>query len=89
VKPDEQDKGLGLDQVHIELNDQRNSTYGGVATGALNTSYLEIFLNNRGSGNVGATRISVRFDLPAERFTQLREVVSKLFQGHQRFKIIA
>ncbi len=87
LTPDEQDKKLGMEQIHIELNDQKNSTYGGVAVGSFSSSRLEFCLNNRSSGNVGVTKISVQFDLPPETFLKFREVISFLFQGAPNFTI--
>jgi hypothetical protein len=87
LAPDEQDTKLGMDQIHIELNDQKNSTYGGVAIGSFNSSRLEFCLNNRSSGNVGVTKIAVQFNLTSERLFKLREVIAVLFQGAPNFTI--
>lgn len=85
LKPDPQDRKLGMDQIYIELNDQKHSTYGGVAMGYFDSSRLEFCLNNRSSGNVGVTKISIQFNLPPERLLKLRDVISILFQGTMNF----
>src|SRR4051812_47643583 len=46
LRPSEQDTRTGLDEVHIELNDQLHSSYGGVAFGSLLPNRIELALNN-------------------------------------------
>ena len=85
----QQDTELGHNQIHIELDDQLHSTYGGVAFGTFYPERLELALNNRGSGNVGTTIIAVTFSLIPERLAQLREVIRLLFDGHRTFATVA
>jgi hypothetical protein len=89
LRPGEQDTRTGLDQVHIELNDQLHLSYGGVAFGSLLPNRIELALNNRGSGNIGTTMIAVSYSLPPDRFNELRAVIRLLFNGHSHFAIAA
>lgn len=83
----EQDRLLGQDQIHIELDDQIHSSYGGVAFGSLYSGRLELALNNCGSGDVGASMIIVSFLMSADRFENLCEVTKLLFDGHSSFTV--
>ena len=84
----EQDRVLGQDQIHLELDDQIHSSYGGVAFGSLRPGCLELALNNRGSGNIGTTMIVVSFSISADRFAHLCDVTKLLFDGHSFFTVV-
>ena len=81
LAPSEQDRSLGMDAVHIELNDQHWSCYGGIGAVSVYPRRLVIELNERGAKNLDESKISVEFELPAERRSQLRTVLGVIFDG--------
>lgn len=89
LQPSAQDVRLGLDGIHIEVDDQLHSTYGGVAGGSLFSACFELVLDDQGSSQVGETSLAISFSLPPERLTQLSEVVRVLFLGCGNFVISA
>jgi hypothetical protein len=81
----EQDVSLGLDGVHLEVNEQGWSCYDGIAMFSLYPGMIEIALNAEGADAVGHERIKVRYDLIPGRRTQLRSVIRGMFEGFVNF----
>jgi hypothetical protein len=85
LSPTEQDKSLGLDGVHIELNDQGFSCYDGVLSAVIYRPQLEFVLNEKGIRNLKSSSIEVTMELPPERFCQLKQVLGVVFSKLSRF----
>ena len=80
LDPDEQDRELGLDDVHLEVDDQSRSVYGGIASCTLTRDRLELRLDERAAGEVGAFCVRVALDLDADRYSTLRDGLRRLFR---------
>jgi hypothetical protein len=81
---DEQDRQLGLDDVHIEWNDQGMGAYGGMTAVELHTNRLLIVLDAATAAELGLgrdTNIEVRFAVSRESFGELRDALAHIFEG--------
>lgn len=85
LSPTEQDAALGLDGVHLELNDQALSCYEGVQAVSIHPSKIAFVLNEKGIRNLKFTVIEVCFELPPERFHQLKQVLRLVFETLDHF----
>ena len=82
VHPSDQDRRLGQDQVHITLNDQEHSTYGGIVQVLLNRDSLALRLIPKASHELGTQEdLMVGFapDLPG--LTCLSEVLRAMLSS--------
>ena len=89
LAPTEQDRHLGHDQVHVEIDDQAFSAYGGVAFGTLAPSHLSLSLDPRSSASLRVASLVVSFALSDERLCTLRAAVKVLFAGCPTFTTVA
>ena len=55
-EPTDQDRALGLDQIHVEYRDQAHSGYGGIEQVVLSSHTLLVMLTEQGAAQFGAPR---------------------------------
>ena len=81
----EEDVSLGLDGIHLEVNEQGWSCYDGITAFSIYPGMIEIALNAQGADAVGHERIKVHYDLIPEQRLELRAVVRLIFEGFLNF----
>ncbi len=83
---DEQDLDLGMDDVHVERNDQGFSGYGGMRSVDLFPDRLHIDFDEIGMEFMdGLASTEVLFDFPAEVVEALRSALEQCFAGFACF----
>jgi hypothetical protein len=86
LEPDEQDRRLRLDGVHVELTDQGYSCYDGIGAVTLFPAMIRFDLNENGRRNLQQDHVEVVVhDLPPERLLQMRQVLALVFDGFPRY----
>ena len=76
LKPSQQDRALGLDKLHIEVNSQDQSGYGSVETAWLEENRLVLKLDPKAAADISVDEtIEISFRLPMEK---LREIGDQL-----------
>ncbi|WML46647.1 Imm10 family immunity protein [Neobacillus sp. PS3-34] len=84
LAPGEQDKELGLDEIHIEYNDQIHSTYGGILNVELNNDCIEIELDDHTARQLQTGKsICVSFDKKNETILTLEKNLTIMFQDYK------
>lgn len=81
LAPKEQDRKLGLDGVHIEVDGPDNSGYDGIELIRLNRTDAEIVIGPKLLPFIGFESVHVSFDADDATFLKLREHLSKLVEG--------
>jgi hypothetical protein len=76
LEPDEQDRKLGHDKVHVELDSQNRSGYGGIERIQMEGSALRFALNAKGSKFLGTPAISINLDDANVDYGTLKEYLS-------------
>jgi len=80
LSPSQQDKELGQDQVHLELNDQRYSTYGGISGYTTYSNRLILEIVPEGAARIGSqATLEVSFNIPENELRMLNEKLKELF----------
>lgn len=79
LKPSQQDRTLGLDNLHIEVNSQDQSGYGSVETALLEKDRLVLNLDPKAAAamSVDAT-IEISFRVPMEKLKQISDQLRSL-----------
>ncbi|MES2709895.1 MAG: Imm10 family immunity protein [Verrucomicrobiota bacterium] len=85
IHPTEQDRRLGLDGIHLELNDQRYSCYDGIRSVSVMPTCIRFDLSEQGAGALQTQFIEITHDLPPERSHQMRLILGEMFTGFQRY----
>ena len=76
---------------YFEINDQSNSSYGGLEFVRLSRNKLEVKLQQatvEKFGNENFTNIEVLFDIDDEMYKTLLETLQNIFDGHAVLEII-
>lgn len=82
LDPASQDAALGLDAVHLEVDDQSHSVHGGVSSIRLEHDRSTVALDVAGAAQTGCTDgIEIRFHLDPYRFGTLRAALTRLLGG--------
>jgi hypothetical protein len=83
---DEQDKRLGLANVYIERNDQRNSMYGGIEHCELLPGSIRFHFDEDGAKVMhGLRRMEITFVASSEKLVALSAALRRCFEGLGRF----
>jgi hypothetical protein len=77
----EQDVALGLDQVHIERNDQIQSGYGGIERVVLSPEHVRVVLSGRTAESLGDKEFDISLSLTADEYDRLRQGLRLVFRG--------
>ena len=85
LNPDDQDISLGMEGVHLEINDQGWSGYDAVASFAIYPEKVDIQMTAKGATTIGRQQVEIRYSLPADRRAQLRTTLRTLFEGFSNF----
>lgn len=75
---------------YFEINDQSNSSYGGLKSVRVSRNKLEVTLNQElveEFGNEDFLNIEVQFDLDDEMYQVIIETLQKIFDGHDILKV--
>jgi len=84
LEPDQQDRGLGMDKVHIELNSQIRSAYGNVEEAQLRTRGVVFRLDPATAAKVSdGETIDVAIDMTASKMKEVAEQL-RLLIGEER-----
>jgi hypothetical protein len=87
LEPDQQDRKLGMDQVHLELNSQIKSAYGTVEEAQLRKHGVVFRLDPTTAAKVSdGETIDVTFDLSAGKMKELAEQL-RLLIGEERVRV--
>lgn len=79
LEPDQQDRDLGLDRLHIELNDQARSDYGTVEDARLRRQGVTFRLDRTTAATVSnGESIEIAFDVTAARLQEIAEQLRRL-----------
>jgi hypothetical protein len=78
----EQDRLLGIIDVHVELDDQARGTYGGIAGFQLLRDRVSIQLDSAAAVKLGAEEVHIRFDIEACTFAKLQVTLGHIFADH-------
>ena len=79
--PDPQDVELGLDGYQVEVNDQANACYGGIASFELFEDRAVITFEDDAIPGLDADEVVVRFALRPRQRDQLRTSLARIFGG--------
>ncbi len=85
LEPTEQDISLGLDGIHLEVTDQSLSCYDGISQITVYPEKIDIDLTPKGATATRQEKIEIRYELIPERRSQLRTVLSTIFDGFPSF----
>jgi hypothetical protein len=77
----EQDVALGLDQVHVERNDQIQSGYGGIERVVLSPEHVRVVLSGRTAESVGDGEFEIGLSLTPDEYERLRQGLRLVFRG--------
>jgi hypothetical protein len=80
---DEQDVALGMDQVHIERNEQSRGGYGGILRFELRRDRVAVALDSRMAAQLGDDAFEITFAIDEDAFVQLRAGLRAVFRGFQ------
>ena len=75
LEPDEQDRELGQDKVHVQLDSQEQSGYGGVSALRLNESIVTIEFDASMAQVLGTSAVEIQLEADVDR-ALLREHLS-------------
>ncbi|HEX6396047.1 MAG TPA: Imm10 family immunity protein [Steroidobacteraceae bacterium] len=79
---DERDKRLGLANVYVERNDQRDGMYGGIARCELLPGKIRVLFDDKGSKVMhGLTEMEITFTASAEKISALSNALRRCFDG--------
>jgi hypothetical protein len=86
---DDQDIALGQDTYHVELCDQGQSGYGGIARCVLHRDRLEVFFTPEVQIELdGVEGASITFRIGDEEYSILQRQLSDVFRGNDCFTMI-
>jgi hypothetical protein len=84
--PQAQDVALGLDGYHVEVDDQRQSSYGGIKRFELFRDHAVVEFEDEASSVFGDKKVIViGFTLRERQLDQLRDCLAKIFNGYECF----
>lgn len=78
---DEQDIRLGLHTYHVEIDDQRQSCYGGITLFQLLRNRALVSFSQKGAEQLGHAQAEVRFQVDDVLFAELQSQLQKIFKG--------
>jgi hypothetical protein len=78
---DEQDVALGMNQVHVERNDQIQSGYGGIERVVLCPEHVRVVLSGRTAESVGDSEFEIGLALTPDEYERLRQGLQLVFRG--------
>jgi hypothetical protein len=78
---DEQDITLGMADVHVERNGQKQSGYGGVQRIELHRDHFVLCADDRLANRLGDDTFEVEFDANQGQLTDLRDALREVFGG--------
>jgi Immunity protein 10 len=80
--PSTEDRKLGQDHVHIEMNDQHHSTYGGIKDYILSRDKLAIQFLPAAAQKIGSQlTLDIRFKITEDAFQNLKRKLSQVLAG--------
>ncbi len=83
--PDAQDVELGLDGYQVEVNDQANGCYGGIASFELFSEHAVVQFEEDAVPGLDGAAVVVRFALRPRQREQLRGCLAQIFAGYGCF----
>jgi len=87
LEPDKQDRELGHDRIHLEVNDPSKSGYCDLEQAVLSQTRLIVRLTQESTRSFGIDDlIDIRLAVPKEQFAAIKSACRKLFD-EQRFRI--
>jgi hypothetical protein len=87
LSPDEQDRELGHDRVHLQVNSESKSGYGDVEEAVLSRDRLSLRFNQETARRIGIDdAIEIRLAAPGVQLTALEAACRKLFD-EQCFRV--
>jgi len=87
MMPNEQDRNLGLDGIHIQVDGPNKSGYDGIESIRLRRTDVEIIIGPKLLPLIGFERVQVSFQTDDATFSKLREYLSKIVHG--RVQLVA
>lgn len=87
LNPSQQDKDLGQDRVHVQVNGELNSGYGDISEASLDRSGLSFRLTQETAERLRTDEhVAIKFSLSAD---ELRDVEAKLSAmiGRERLRV--
>jgi len=81
LAPDEQDKKLALDGVHVQVDSPDKSGYDGIESIRLGRTEAEIVVGQSLVSIIGFGKVHVSFDADDAMFSRLKEHLTKLVDG--------
>lgn len=88
LEPDEQDIELGHDLVHIELDNQRQSVYGGLELVQLSANEIRFEFNSEASLTLGVSEIVIDFSQAIVDRDHLKSSLSIVVDGETKLRFI-
>ncbi len=85
---DEQDRRLGMDNIHIERNDQGCSIYGGIESFELLPDKIRVRFDERGSEVMAGIQV-MEVSFEADHFEALQLALQRCFKGFPCYSEIA
>jgi hypothetical protein len=77
-----EDDTPGLDGVYLEIPIQRHVVYGGITQATLRRDNFSLRLDDRAAREMGGfNEVFVRFDLPDDKFKEIRDALRFVFKG--------
>ena len=78
-KADEQDADLGMNNYHIERDDQSFGGYGGVEKIEISQNLIEVVLDESGKENLQCSGLKIGFETADETYELLVEKLTSIF----------
>jgi hypothetical protein len=78
---DEQDVALGMDQVYVERNDQRQGAYGGIEYVEVHPNRVRIVVGGQTAQRLGDSEFEIGLSLAPDEFNRLRVALQAVFEG--------
>jgi hypothetical protein len=86
LRPNQQDREHGFDQLHIEVNSQIHSGYGGVVEAQLQENWLILKIDPQAAANMSVDdTIEIAFHVSMERLKEISNQL-RLLLGSQRVR---
>jgi len=83
---DDQDRCLGMANVYVERDDQRNSMYGGIAHCELLSGRFRVLFDEQGAKAMhGVEEMEITFVASSERLLALRLALRRCFEGFSHY----
>ena len=86
LNPSQQDKDLGQDRVHIQINAELNSGYGDISEASLDASGLSLRLSQETAARLRTDEhVEIRFNLSTQQYRDIETKLATMI-GRERLR---